>query len=97
MGVELTTSDTFWMAIGSIAETAISLGINKTATFPDTSSAQYPSLASAAFIAGPAVAIAYSGLNNPETSVDRKLAAFSLGFEVSGIVSYAVRTLVGKV
>lgn len=94
MGFELTNNDTIWMALGTATEAVVSWSLNKTATPPD-SSAQYPSLASAAFVAGPAVAIAYSGMNDPDADVNRKLAAFLFGFGTSGVVSYLIPKLVG--
>ena len=78
MGFEITDDDAIWMAFGTAAEAMLSWGLRKTTALP-SGIAQYPSIASTAIIAAPAIMLAYTGMSDASRGMDRKLAAFLFG------------------
>lgn len=92
MGFEITDDDAIWMSIGTAAEAMLSWGLRKTTALPD-GTAQYPSVASTAIIAAPAIMVAYTGMGDPDRDVNRKLAAFLFGVGTSSVISFALPRL----
>ena len=92
MGFEITDDDAIWMAFGTAAEAAMSWGLRKTTALP-SGIAQYPSIASTAIIAAPAIMLAYTGMSDASRGMDRKLAAFLFGVGTSSVVSFALPRL----
>lgn len=96
MGFEITDDDAIYMAIGTAAEAIVSWGLRKSSALPD-GTAQYPSIASTAIIAAPAIMVAYTGLNtdsNPDQQMSRKLAAFLFGLGTSSVIGYTIPKLI---
>jgi len=94
MGFEITDDDAIYMAIGTAAEAVMSWGLRKSSALPD-GTAQYPSIASTAIIAAPAIMVAYTGMRDPDRDVNRKLAAFLFGVGTSSLISYAMPRVLG--
>ena len=94
MGFEITDDDAIWMAVGTAAEAVMSWGLRKTTALPD-GTAQYPSIASTAIIAAPAIMLAYTGMSDASRGMDRKLAAFLFGVGTSNVISFVLPRLLG--
>ena len=94
MGFKITDDDAIWMAVGTAAEAAMSWGLRKTTALP-SGIAQYPSIASTAIIAAPAIMLAYTGMSDASRGMDRKLAAFLFGVGTSSLISYAIPRVLG--
>lgn len=89
----LTDDDAIWMAVGTAAEGLFSYAA-RNATRSADGDALYPSTMSTLLLGGATIAAGAMNINETP-AIDRRLAAFLIGFGMSQFVSYVLPRLTG--
>lgn len=89
MGFKIADTDIPWIVAGSVTDALASWMVDRMTKEPGSETPP-KTLVVTAFIGIPALALAYTGLNNPGKGAGRNLAAFLFGVGTSRAFSYVM-------